>query len=235
MSNKRSRASYRQFAGFPFEVLECMNYTRLTVRGKALLLDLRAQFKGSQNGNIVATWTRLSKQDCWNSKETLNYAIQELLHYGFITRVRKGKKIGGKHYPSLYALSWEPIDELPRQGIAPTLTPSHAWHQAKPKWQQPKRKRKRKNPKYTRPYLAPRSQVRTSVLGPLFCFPAPNEVMRVSQVRHTHAQVRHPYTLSKLAIGQGVYLSALSRHVSLGKHTVRADGRRATACLQVAA
>jgi len=202
-------------------MLECLNYARLTTRGKALLLDLRAQFKGSQNGNIDATWSRLSKQDCWNSKETLNLAIQELLHYGFITRTRRGKRIGGKHYPSLYALTWEPINELPRQGIEPTLKASHAWHGAKPTWKQPKRKRKRKTPA-TVSVLGTPSPSTIRVVGPQFCFPTANEVMRVSQVRHTHAQVRHPYSLSKLAIGHGVYLSALSRHVAWGQNNWKA-------------
>lgn len=234
MRKKANRASYKRFAGFPFEMLECLNYTRLSTRGKALLLDLRMQFKGSQNGNIDATWSRLSKQDCWNSKETLNLAIQELLHYGFITRTRKGKRIGGKHYPSLYALSWEPINDLPRQGIAPTLTASHAWHAAKPKWQPPKRIRKRKIP-ITPSVLDRPSPSTPSVVGSLFCFPRANEVMRVPQVRHTHAQVRHPYRLNKLAIGQPAYLFALSRHALFGKHAAQADCRRARACLQVAA
>ena len=215
---KSNRASYKRFAGFPFELLECVNYMRLSTRGKALLLDLRTQFTGSQNGNLDATWTRLSKQNCWNSKETLNLAIQELLHYGFITRTRKGKRIGGKHFPSLYALTWEPINELPRQGIAPTLTASHAWRGAKSAWQPPKRKRqKRKTPRTVSVLGAP-SPSTPSVLGSLFCFTRANEVMRVSQVRRTHAQVRNPYSLIKLATGQRVYLSEVSRYVAWGKH-----------------
>lgn len=222
MSKRTNRASYKSFAGFPFEMLECLNYARLTIRGKALLLDLRTQFTGSQNGNIDATWSRLSKQDCWKSKETLNLAIQELLHYGFITRTRRGKRIGGKHYPSLYALSWEPINELPRQNIAPTLTASHAWHAAKSTWQPTKRKHKRKTPTPPAVVGTPFPSTRR-VVGPLFFFTTTDEVMRVSQVRRQVPQVRLPYSLNKLAIGPGVYLSDLSRHVSLGKHTVKAD------------
>jgi len=199
-------AGYKRFAGFPFELLECNNYSRLTAHGKALLLDLRSQFKGSQNGNIDATWSRLSKQNCWRSKETLNAAIQELLHYGFIARTQKGKRVGGTHFPSLYALAWEPINELPRQHIRGTRIASHEWRTPKPVWQPPKRKRKRKTP------------ATPTVLEGHFRFTTFNETTGFSQVRHVQAQVRLPYSLNKLAIGYRVYLSDLGRQIVWGKH-----------------
>lgn len=210
-------ASYKHFAGFPFAMLESSNYSRLTAFGKALLLDLRSQFKGSQNGNIDATWSRLSQQNCWRSKGTLNWAIQELLHYGFITRTQKGKRLGGTHFPSLYALTWEPINELPRQGIRGTTIASHEWQTPKSVWQRSKRSRKRKTP--ATPTVLERHVPTTPVvLGQHFRFTTANETTGFSQVRQRVSQVRLPYSLNKLAIGPRVYLSNLSRHIAWGRH-----------------
>lgn len=43
----------------------------------------------------------------WTSPETVNYALQELRHYGLIVQTRQG----GLHAASLYAVTWHAIDE----------------------------------------------------------------------------------------------------------------------------
>lgn len=139
------RASFAKFAGIPFSVLESANYRNLTAYGKALLLDIRAQYRGFNNGNLDATWSRLRKQNCWRSKQTVNHAIQELIYYGFIICVRKGKRIGGTHYPSLYALTWEPIDDLPKQGVRATMTAGNQWREPRERWVPRKRESKRED------------------------------------------------------------------------------------------
>lgn len=139
------RASYSRFAGFPFDVLKSKNYSLLSAYGKALLIDLRMQYNGYNNGDLDCTWSRMSKQRCWRSKETLNHAIQELVYYGFIVRTRKGKRVGGTHYPSLYAITWESIDDVPKQGVRATRMASGEWRTARERWEPPKRQRRQEN------------------------------------------------------------------------------------------
>ena len=141
----RGRASFAKLAGIPFSVLESANYGNLTAYGKALLLDIRAQYRGFNNGNLDATWSRLSKQNCWRSKQTVNHAIQELIYYGFIICVRRGKRIGGTHYPSLYALTWEPIDDHPKQGVRGTAVAGNQWRELRERWTPKKRERKKED------------------------------------------------------------------------------------------
>ena len=130
--------------GMPWDVIRHWNYARLTGYAVKLLFELRAQYTGYNNGNLIATWTHMQARG-WRSKETLHMALNELIYYGWITRTRKGKKLGGTHYPSLYALTWEAIDDC-NKGFTGTLTPSHAWKLDRDRWQRPERKRKVTNP-----------------------------------------------------------------------------------------
>lgn len=140
MSKKRGKTPYEQrYAGLPLMLLHHRNYTRLSYPAKALLTDLCMQFNGYNNGNIIATWSHMEQRG-WRSKETLNLALQELLHYGFIHCTRKGKRIGGAHHPSLYALGWEPVHDCGK-GFSATLRPSNGWKQEHEPWSRPRRPR----------------------------------------------------------------------------------------------
>src|ERR1700687_5221623 len=63
-----------------------------TLPGGALKLwiDMRTQFKGSNNGNINATLSELVHRG-WTSQGTLYRALPVLLERGLIARTRKGK------------------------------------------------------------------------------------------------------------------------------------------------
>lgn len=172
------RASYGAFAGFPLTVLNSANAQRLSAHALALLVDIRSEYNGHNNGRLNATWARLSKKDRWNSKETLNHALKELIHYGFIKREAPGRKIAGAPEPTLYSITWEAVDECQRRGIRLTRVPSNAWREPKPKWQRPPRRRKAQG---RNPYLAgtPFVPVRAN-MGPNgsgMCYAAaPNQV-----------------------------------------------------------
>lgn len=143
MASKKSKPE--RFAGLPIKVLHSPNYIRLSAHAKVLLMDIRLQFNGYNNGNLIATWSHMERRG-WKSKETLNQALAELLHYGFIERTRKGKRIGGKHHPSLYALTWESIHDCGK-GYPARLIPSHAWSEAREPWQRPRRPRRQTDSK----------------------------------------------------------------------------------------
>jgi len=70
------------------------------------MLDLYGQYKGSNNGDFAMAWSMMKKRG-WRSKDTLYRARDELIDNGFVIQTRQG----GKHQCSLYAITWQPIDE----------------------------------------------------------------------------------------------------------------------------
>lgn len=127
---RRKRGTYRPYYGFPKLVLNAPSYVALGYTAKALLIDLRTQYYGSNNGDLHCAWSVMRRERGWNSKETLYYALQELIHAGFVKETRKGIRIGGRHTPSLFALTWERIDRYGGDNCLPThdfLKPREPW------------------------------------------------------------------------------------------------------------
>ena len=123
--------------GLPVEVVRSEQFARLSGAALKLLMELRLQYSGFNNGNLDCTWSRLHKRG-WHSPVTLNLAIKELLHCGWIEKVHTGQRLCGRHDPNLFALTWESIDAKPNKGIQGTTIPSHAWKFATA-WIRPKR------------------------------------------------------------------------------------------------
>jgi hypothetical protein len=71
-----------------------------------LLIDLFAQYRGDNNGDLYAAW-KLMKPRGWRSEETLAKAKRELLDYGLIVETRKGAR---PNKASLYAVTWCDLD-----------------------------------------------------------------------------------------------------------------------------
>ena len=87
------------------------------------MIDLFAQFKGSNNGDLAAAWKLMEKRG-WRSKETLHRAKRELLEKGFIVTTRQG----GRHVCSLFAVTWLAIDECSgKLDVAPTRVAPGYW------------------------------------------------------------------------------------------------------------
>lgn len=102
----KSRRDSGAFMRFPTEVLDSPKYRALSFKARALLLDLGAQFRGRNNGDLAAPWSWMKNRG-WKSKDTLRRALLELLAAGMIEQTRQG----GLHCASLYAFTWLPIDE----------------------------------------------------------------------------------------------------------------------------
>lgn len=148
MARNRQRAKGRRESG-PFVPLPCHglnhpNFWRLTGKAQRCLLALLAQLRFKvggpvNNGDLCATWSVMQKYN-FRSKQTLEEAVKELLHYGFIQLTRQG----GRHQASLYAVAWWAINECGGKLDCPeTRVPSREWATDKPEWQ-PRRKRKAK-------------------------------------------------------------------------------------------
>lgn len=222
MGAKR-RASRRHFAGIPFRVLESANYRSMSAYAVALLWDLRAQLKRpDDNGNLDATWSRLSKMPRWASKRTLSHALGELAHFGLIERTRKGKRIGGKHYPSLYAVTWEPIGDLPNKGIAGTRLASNKWKESRPRFR-PKKRPSQKTPS-SRRILGTPSPSSGGILESQKRDKAADELMHLSQVAKGLPQVAHGYSLYKLPRATALKKALAERVRGMKGHTLNGCG-----------
>lgn len=111
------------FLRMPVAVLESENYKALSFKARALILDLGAQYRGNNNGDLAAAWSIMSKRG-WKSKDTLQRARNELLSSGMIEQTRWG----GLHCCSLYAFTWLQIDECGgKLDVAATKTASALW------------------------------------------------------------------------------------------------------------
>lgn len=120
---QKSRKQSGTFAMFPTAVLNSPAYKGLSMKAKALLLDMAASFNGYNNGDLGASINVLREWN-WRSSETLAAAISELLAAGLIERTRHG----GLHGPSLFAFTWLPINECGgKLDVAATNVASGLW------------------------------------------------------------------------------------------------------------
>lgn len=136
--NSGGRMTPGTFSVIPHYVIDSHNWRSCSGSALKLLLELIRQYRGRNNGDLCAAWTTMAKRG-WRSKETLHMALLELRHYGLIELTRQG----GLHRPSLYALTWRPIDDCKgKLDCRPTAIASAAWSQPRERFQRPARDRK---------------------------------------------------------------------------------------------
>jgi hypothetical protein len=101
-----------------------------------MLCDLARQFNGRNNGDLCAAMTTLRPYG-WTRSGTVLLALAELRHYGFLLLTRQG----GLHQCSLFALSWNPIDDCGgKLECASTATASGDWKQPRERFKRPPKK-----------------------------------------------------------------------------------------------
>lgn len=133
----------------PTRVMEHQNYVALSWKAKALLLEFGRQLRykgdgGAKNNGDLCVSITLMRERGWKSKESLDLAIKELVHYGFALKTRYG---GLGRGPDLYALTFLAIDECDgKLDVQPTNVPSNEWALPKKKWERPKRKKQDDHP-----------------------------------------------------------------------------------------
>lgn len=111
------------FLRVPTAVLASSNFCGLSMKAKALLLDIGARYNGFNNGDLAAPYSWM-KARAWKSKDTLHRALKELLEAGMIELTRQG----GLHGPSLYAFTWMAIDDCKgKLDVAATRVASGKW------------------------------------------------------------------------------------------------------------
>ena len=99
-------------AVIPNCVLENKRYTTLTWSAKGILTNIVGQYRGHNNGDLCATLSVFKKYGL-TSQDTLTKAIKQLEKNGLIERTRQGGKdwATGANLPTLYSITWQPIDE----------------------------------------------------------------------------------------------------------------------------
>ncbi|RRS03214.1 hypothetical protein EIP75_16105 [Aquabacterium soli] len=94
------------FLAMPHSVLNAAAFVRLSGSAVKLLMDLGAQYRGDNNGDLSIAW-KLMEPRGWASQTTLHKAKDELLKSGFLFEARKGQR---PNKCSLYALTWFDLD-----------------------------------------------------------------------------------------------------------------------------
>lgn len=121
----KGRREAGSYVTLPHAVLEHENFVRLHPRAVKLLLDLYAQYRGHNNGDLCAAFT-VMKERGWKSKSQLQKAKEELLAKGWLVVARQG----GRNKSTLYAVTFQAIDECGgKLDIGPTNTPPGNWKQ----------------------------------------------------------------------------------------------------------
>ena len=97
-----------RFVPVPHRVIHSRAYRRLTHVARSLLWDMASQFRGDDNGRLLAGIAHMRKLG-WKSSATLHRARKELEKAGFIYMTVQGHR---PNKASWYALTWFPLDKL---------------------------------------------------------------------------------------------------------------------------
>ena len=123
--NPKRRMTGKHFAQIPVEVLTSDACRTLPHSAVRVLIALCAQFRGRNNGDLSLTW-RIVQLYGVRRKAHLVKGLGLLLERGLIVKTRQGGKrpLG----PSLYAITWQPIDECNgKLEVQWSMTASDAW------------------------------------------------------------------------------------------------------------
>ena len=102
------------FAGIPVSVVDSKAYKSLGGNAAKLLTILSRHYNSSNNGNLAITKSIIGE---WMTKNTMYSAKDELFRKGFIViNAYGGRSAFGRKLPSLYALTYYPMNELKERG-----------------------------------------------------------------------------------------------------------------------
>jgi hypothetical protein len=115
-----------RFLAIPIAFLQSRLYASLGRAAKTLLLDLGAQYNGSNNGKLIATLNSLKSRG-WRSEPTLLKARRELERSRVIVETRKG---GFPNKATWYGLAFFDLDWHPDYDIDRSHFTKGAWQSA---------------------------------------------------------------------------------------------------------
>ncbi len=119
------KSSSGSFLALPHRLINSPEYLALSRNARALLIDIGAQYTGSNNGDLSAEWSKMRVRG-WPSKTTLHKFRKELQDSGFIVVTRRYGRL--TKLPTCYAITWKSIDETNNtKEIRPTKVPPNLW------------------------------------------------------------------------------------------------------------
>lgn len=130
------------FTAIPHAVQDSANWRQCSGTAIKMLCDVARQYNGRNNGDLCAALSVLRPYG-WTAPETVGFALRELRHYGLLKLTRQG----GLHGPSLYALTWQAIDECGGKLETPaTVTAPADWKEPREPYVRPRKKRNATTP-----------------------------------------------------------------------------------------
>ncbi|MFW8744843.1 hypothetical protein [Mesorhizobium japonicum] len=94
-----------RYIAFPASVLDSNTFHSLNYSARSLLIDIASQFKGQNNGKLVACESFLMPRK-WKSKTTIHSALKELLESGLLIMTRRGAR---PNKASWFGVAWYPL------------------------------------------------------------------------------------------------------------------------------
>jgi hypothetical protein len=97
------------FVALPWVVLDSAAYQSLSHAARGLLIEIARQFKGDNNGKLLASAAYLKTRG-WNSSDVIARAKRDLIKVELIFETVKGHR---PNKASWYALTWRRLDKFP--------------------------------------------------------------------------------------------------------------------------
>lgn len=104
--SEREKRDAGGFVAIPLSVLDSVAFRHASPHAKALLIDIAAQLRSDNNGDLSACW-RFMKERGWKSQTTLLKAKRELIERNLLVETRMGAR---PNKASLYAVTWRALD-----------------------------------------------------------------------------------------------------------------------------
>jgi len=127
---KKDRRDAGRFILVPVSVMESAVYKSLGSSARALLWDIASQYKGDNNGKLLAGWTFMSEERGWRGPHTLQRAKAELLaSESLVVETRMGQR---PNRSAWFACTWWPLDWAPEMEMVEQAFPRGSYKNAKP-------------------------------------------------------------------------------------------------------
>ena len=124
----RGRNPNHTFLRLPHYVITSQQWRALSGKAVKFIIELAAAYDGRNNGDLSLTRTMALARG-WRSGETRDEAAAEAEAAGFIVQTRQGHK----GLCNLYAITWEPIDDVGKGTVfAPEHVASRLWQRREP-------------------------------------------------------------------------------------------------------
>jgi len=103
-------------------------YRTLPAKYQAVLWMLAAQYRGNNNGDLALT-RKQAQHFGLNNERTRTHGLRELEARGIIVKTRQGGISYGGRQPTLWALSWKPVNYRDGEELRAVGLPSSGWKQ----------------------------------------------------------------------------------------------------------